>query len=659
MIGNYRLVRQIGAGGMGTVYQAVGPDGGDVALKLLHPALARDPQARRRLLREAAVINRVQSPGIANVIDWEVDSDQPFVVTEYVHGPTIAEDVRQRGPWNREDLADLAQWMAKILTNLHAHNVIHRDIKPSNIMLSKDGPVLIDFGIAQALGDERLTSTGLITGTPGYVAPELIEGAEPSAATDWWAWAAVLVYCATGRAPFGTGSMEATLARVMRGTPDLEGVDDQVAQCLRAALRANPAERAAAGVVSKQLAAAPGEFDAAMLAPPSEATQVLGDRTQVLGDRTQVLGESAAAAAGAAADATRVVPAPPEPTQPLSGQATTVLPSEDDQATTVAPAPGQVAPDPTRVLAPPTDPATGRTSVMPSATPTPPAPTQAMPGAGEAQPYAGAINPNLGLDAAQPGATAVYGAGMAPQPGAVSPQPAAVPPGAGMPAQGDPAALQPPKHQWHQPYHPPRHVLTWFMSLSLALLASSLVLRAGLTVALVLAVAYVALFCCGEVSARLISMRLRAGYAQPGDVSRALVVLPKGLVKGLMALAGVGVICGGGAAGVWWVIQRGIRGPDSPWSLRQSLLFTTQLTIDEQVLLWLVALVAIVIAWALPFSAKARRGYQWLAATALEPLWMRLVITFVALVAAWVMLDAVGVVARITTLLHQVSTSGV
>lgn len=243
-IGNYRVVAQIGEGGMGRVYAALAPDGSHVAIKLLHPALASDDTARARLEREAATINRVTGPGIARVVDVETRGDRPFVVTEYVEGPTLAEDVRERGPWNREDLGDLATRLAELFARMHACGIIHRDIKPSNIMLSKDGPVLIDFGISQALEDERLTSTGLITGTPGYVAPELIEGEAPNEASDWWAWAAVLVYCATGRPPFGSAGLEATLARVSRGNPDVEGLDAQLAEALRAGLRADARMRA-------------------------------------------------------------------------------------------------------------------------------------------------------------------------------------------------------------------------------------------------------------------------------------------------------------------------------------------------------------------------------------------------------------------------------
>lgn len=259
-VGGYDLIRQIGSGGMGSVWEAVNGQGERVALKMLHPQIAFDPDARRRLQREAEVINKVRSRGVAQVLDLEVDSDQPFVVTELIDGPTLSKDVTQNGAWNREDLADLAEWLRRILTELHASGVVHRDIKPSNIMLSAQGPVLIDFGIAQMATDERVTATGLVTGTPGYLAPEVIAGSDPGPASDWWAWASVLVFCATGRQPFGNGPIEAVLARVSAGEVDLEGVEDQIRIPLLAALRPQPSLRATPEAVVAGLSADPQDF---------------------------------------------------------------------------------------------------------------------------------------------------------------------------------------------------------------------------------------------------------------------------------------------------------------------------------------------------------------------------------------------------------------
>ncbi|MFD1505447.1 serine/threonine protein kinase [Georgenia yuyongxinii] len=202
-VGGYRLLRRIGAGGMGTVHEAVDADGRRVALKLLHPHIGADPQARKRLSREVALLHRVREAGVARVLDAEVEDAEAFVVTELIEGPTLEEDVAEDGPFTPSELSTLAHGLADALRAIHAVGVVHRDFKPGNVMMSEHGPVIIDFGIAQVADDARLTQTGMVTGTPGYLDPEVIAGAEPSPVCDWWGWAAVLLFAATGRPPFG------------------------------------------------------------------------------------------------------------------------------------------------------------------------------------------------------------------------------------------------------------------------------------------------------------------------------------------------------------------------------------------------------------------------------------------------------------------------
>ena len=221
---------------MGTVYLAQDPAGNFVAFKLLHSFLGSDSSARKRLSREAATINKVRSDAVARVLDLETEGADAFIVTEFISGPTLAQDIREAGPWSGDDLVDLADRLAAALRQLHQSGVIHRDIKPGNIMVSARGPVLIDFGIAQLAGDERLTSTGLVTGTPGYLAPWVLDGAAPDAESDWWSWAAVLVHAATGRPPFGSGPLEAVIARVRTGAPDVRGLPMGLQRALTQAL---------------------------------------------------------------------------------------------------------------------------------------------------------------------------------------------------------------------------------------------------------------------------------------------------------------------------------------------------------------------------------------------------------------------------------------
>lgn len=246
-LGGYRLVRPLGKGGAGIVWEVEDGEGARFALKLLHPAIAADPSSRVRLAREAAVLNRIRTDGVANVVDLETEASQPFVVTELVDGLDLREEIRTGGPLVFSDALQIARSLRQTLSAVHAAGVIHRDLKPSNIILGAAQPVLIDFGIAQADEDERLTSTGLVSGTVGWVAPEVIRGHEPDEGSDWWAWAAILLNMLTGRAPYGTGSQDVVLARQMAGQLDLAGLYPPLAQILQAALgeranRPSPAE---------------------------------------------------------------------------------------------------------------------------------------------------------------------------------------------------------------------------------------------------------------------------------------------------------------------------------------------------------------------------------------------------------------------------------
>ncbi len=240
-IGGYRLVRPLGKGGAGIVWEVEDSEGARFALKLLHPAIAADPASRVRLAREAAVLNRIRTDGVANVVDLETEAAQPFVVTELVDGPDLREEIRAGGPFAFVDALEIARSLQQTLSAVHAAGVIHRDLKPSNIILGATQPGLIDFGIAQADEDERLTSTGLVSGTVGWVAPEVMRGREPDEGSDWWAWAAILLNMLTGRAPYGTGSQDVVLSRQMAGQLDLAGLYPPLAQILDSALgeRAN------------------------------------------------------------------------------------------------------------------------------------------------------------------------------------------------------------------------------------------------------------------------------------------------------------------------------------------------------------------------------------------------------------------------------------
>src|SRR5690606_4667440 len=176
-------------------------------------------------------------------LDLETDSEEAFIVTELVDGPDLVRWVERDGPRRGVELADLADRLRSALAAVHAAGVVHRDVTPGNVLVAERGPVLIDFGIALADDDARITRAGYVVGTPAYVAPELLEGALPSPATDWWGWAAVLAFVATGRAPFGDGAVDDVLERVRTQPPDLAGLDPVTAAALGAALDRRPEHR--------------------------------------------------------------------------------------------------------------------------------------------------------------------------------------------------------------------------------------------------------------------------------------------------------------------------------------------------------------------------------------------------------------------------------
>ncbi|MGI9156071.1 MAG: protein kinase domain-containing protein [Marmoricola sp.] len=242
-VGDYRLVARIGEGGMGVVHLAQAPDGRRVALKVLRPHIIGDSEARERLAREVSSLRRITSPRIAEIIDADPYGPTPFVATRYVPGLSLHEHVREEGPIAGADLLHFACALAEALAAVHSVGVLHRDIKPSNVLMEGRSPVLIDFGLARLAEDPRLTHTGWLLGTPGYLAPEILYGDEATPASDVHAWAATVVYAAAGRPPYGKGPAMAIMDRVRRGEHDLSAVPEPLAALLRQALAPDPLDR--------------------------------------------------------------------------------------------------------------------------------------------------------------------------------------------------------------------------------------------------------------------------------------------------------------------------------------------------------------------------------------------------------------------------------
>ncbi|WP_255430081.1 protein kinase [Streptomonospora sp. PA3] len=243
-VGAYRLTGRLGHGGQGVVYLGTAPGGTEVAVKVLSAEWAQDPGFRRRFEREAQAAQRVASFCTAQVLDAAFDVAQPYIVSEYVAGPSLKEEVEAAGPRSGSELHRLAVATATALVAVHEAGIVHRDFKPANVLMAAEGPRVIDFGIAQT-GDATVAQTQSAIGTPGYMAPEQIAGEPVSPATDVFSWGAVMVFAATGRAPFPGDSPHAVAHRVMTAEPDLAGMAEPWLSIAQRCLAKDPAQRPA------------------------------------------------------------------------------------------------------------------------------------------------------------------------------------------------------------------------------------------------------------------------------------------------------------------------------------------------------------------------------------------------------------------------------
>jgi hypothetical protein len=242
-VGAYTLLSKIGEGGMGIVHLARRPGGERVALKMLRPHIVGDDEARARLAREVNSLSRIRSRWIAEIVDSDPWANIPYVATRYVPGLPLHDHVVEEGAIQGADLLWFAACLAEGLASVHAVGVLHRDIKPSNVLMEGRTPILIDFGLARVADDPKLTHTGWLLGTPGYLAPEILYGDDATTASDVHSWAATVAYAATGNPPFGRGPSMAIMDRVRRGEHDLTGVPDPLHGVLAAALDPDPTRR--------------------------------------------------------------------------------------------------------------------------------------------------------------------------------------------------------------------------------------------------------------------------------------------------------------------------------------------------------------------------------------------------------------------------------
>ncbi|MDH2427659.1 serine/threonine-protein kinase [Sphaerisporangium sp. TRM90804] len=277
-LGPYRLLSRLGAGGFGEVHLALDPQGRTVAVKVLHPQVASDQAALARLAREVETMRRVRGPHIAEVLDASMEGTRPYLVTRYVQGRALGALVAADGPLRGDDLWRLARGLAEALATIHAAGIVHRDLKPANVILADGEPNVIDFGIAYALDSASVTTSGTVLGTPGYLAPEVLEGGRTGPEADVFAWGATLAYAATGRHPFGTGPAPAVAYRVVHHAPDLGVLPSWMVPLVPDCLSRDPAARPTAEGLCVRLGADLPVVPAPRRRPPSDGD---GEATQV------------------------------------------------------------------------------------------------------------------------------------------------------------------------------------------------------------------------------------------------------------------------------------------------------------------------------------------------------------------------------------------
>jgi hypothetical protein len=253
-LGEFGLRGRLGEGGMGRVYLGLSPAGRAVAIKVVHPSLASDPDFLRLFQYEVASAKAVSGIYTAPVVATGLDDHPPWLATAFVPGPSLAQVVREHGSLPEPALRPLLAGLVEALAAIHACGVVHRDLKPPNVLLAADGPRVIDFGISRAVEAAAVTATGAMFGTPGYMSPEQAEGKPASPASDVFALGCVIVYAATGSPPFGEGTPASVLYRVVYSEPALDGLSpwlrEVVAGCLAKDAAARPTPRALAAAIS-------------------------------------------------------------------------------------------------------------------------------------------------------------------------------------------------------------------------------------------------------------------------------------------------------------------------------------------------------------------------------------------------------------------------
>ena len=333
LVGGYTLISRLGSGAMGSVWRVRDDGGHQYAMKILRDSLAEDDAssersrdqltARERLRREAMALQKVRHPGVCGIVDMELDDALAFIVTELIEGKNLREDVRTNGRYVGDDLERLGRKLIEAVKAVHAAGIVHRDIKPTNVMVSNTGPVLVDFGIAMGEGESHVTRTGLVMGTPGFIAPEIIDGAESDEMSDWWSVASVLAFAATGEPVFGTKPMMTVLERAAAGSANLAGLPAGTMAAFRSALNPDRTKRCTPDELLQAIALDalnPQAWDAADTASDSGSTADISEAMPPFAespDNPRTLWRSLDQVTGEDAIGTRTLPQFVEATQTI------------------------------------------------------------------------------------------------------------------------------------------------------------------------------------------------------------------------------------------------------------------------------------------------------------------------------------------------------
>ncbi|WP_261558011.1 serine/threonine-protein kinase [Frankia tisae] len=271
-VGPHRLLGRLGGGGMGVVYLGDGPLG-RVAIKIIRSELADNPSFRIRFQRELQACFRVNGRHTAKLLDFDITAEPPWLATEFLAASTLGQHLTRHGALGEADQVRLAAGLADALVSIHAAGLIHRDLKPSNVMWTASGPIVIDFGVAAVRDAGQLTATGTLIGTPAWLAPEQITAGEVEAASDVFAWGALVGYGATGQPPYGEGPSDAVTYRIVHEEPrvDYARIAPPLRELVRRSLSREPGERPTATELRAALAGAVGPGAAVGTSTPSDS----------------------------------------------------------------------------------------------------------------------------------------------------------------------------------------------------------------------------------------------------------------------------------------------------------------------------------------------------------------------------------------------------